>query len=155
MTTIASTRVSLIAAVIYMLLPYHLAIDFYRRDALSECWALAWMPLVLFFTTQAVRKQRYALVGLALAYALLIVSHLVSVAILSALPLLLALTVGERGRKVKALFTVIGGLALGTIVSAAYLVPAFANAKYFPVSSWTSRSTTARTETFLFLAGIF
>jgi hypothetical protein len=35
---------------------------------------------------------------------------------------------------VKALFTVIGGLALGTIVSAAYLVPAFANAKYFPVS---------------------
>jgi hypothetical protein len=134
MTTIASRRISLIAAILYMLLPYHLAIDFYRRDALSECWALAWMPLVLYFTTQVVRKKRYAVAGLALAYALLIVSHLTSVAILSALPLLLALTIAERGRKAKALFTVMGGLALGTAVAAAYLVPAFANVKYFPVS---------------------
>jgi len=134
MTTIASRRISLIAATLYMLLPYHLAIDFYRRDALSECWALAWMPLVLYFTTQAVQKKRYAVAGLALAYALLIVSHLISVAILSALPLLLALTIAERGRKARALFIVMGGLALGTVVAAAYLVPAFANARYFPVS---------------------
>ena len=134
MTTIASRPVSLIVATIYMMLPYHLAIDFYRRDALSECWALAWMPLVLYFTTQSVRKKRYAMVGLALAYALLILSHLVSVLIFSALPLLLALTIAERRRRARALVTVIGGLALGTAVSAAYLVPAFANAKYFPVS---------------------
>lgn len=134
MTTIATTRVSLIAATLYMLLPYHLAIDFYRRDALSECWALAWMPLVLYFTTQVVRKKRYAVTGLALAYALLIVSHLVSVAILSALPLLFALVIAERGQKPRAFLTVVGGLALGIMVAAAYLVPAFANAKYFPVS---------------------
>jgi hypothetical protein len=117
-----------------MLLPYHLTIDFYRRDALSECWALAWMPLVLYCTTQVVRKRRYAVAGLALAYALLIVSHLVSVVILSALPLLLALVIAERGRKTRALLTVVGGLVLGTMVASAYLVPAFANAKYFPVS---------------------
>lgn len=134
MTTIASRRISLIVAAMYMLLPYHLTVDFYRRDALSECWALAWMPLVLFFTTQAVRNKRYAVVGLALSYAMLIVSHLISVLILSALPLLLAATITGRGRKSRALFAVIGGLALGVAISATYLVPAFANAKYFPVS---------------------
>jgi hypothetical protein len=134
MTTLAGRRVSLVVATLYMLMPYHLAVDFYRRGALAESWALAWIPLVLYFTTQAVRKKRYAIAGLALAYALLIVSHLISVLLFSALPLLLALTIAERGRKARALWTVIGGLALGTAVSAAYLVPAFANAKYFPVS---------------------
>jgi hypothetical protein len=134
MTTIATTQVSLIAATIYMLLPYHLAIDFYRRDALSECWALAWMPLVLYFATEAARKKRYAVVGLAVAYALLIVSHLVSVAIFSALPLLLALVIAQRRRKTRALLTVAGGLALGVLIAAVYLVPAFASASHFPVS---------------------
>ncbi len=134
MTTIAGGRISLVVATIYMLLPYHLAVDFYRRDALSECWGLAWMPLVLYFTTQVVRKKRCAVVGLALSYALMILSHLVSVLILSPLPLLLVLTIAERGRKARAVLAVIGGLVLGTIVSAAYLLPAFANAKYFPVS---------------------
>jgi hypothetical protein len=134
MTTMANMRVSLIAAIMYMLLPYHLTIDFYRRGAISECWALAWMPLVLYFTTLVVRKKRYATVWLAFSYALLIVSHLVSVLILSALPLLLALTIAERGRKAAAILAVVGGLALGAAVSGAYLVPALVNVKYFPVS---------------------
>ena len=139
MTTLVSRQISLFVAMIYMLLPYHLTIDFCRRGALSEGWALAWMPLVLYFTTQAVRegrnaRTRFCLVGLALTYALLIVSHLVSVVMLSALPLLLALTIAERGHKTRALLTAVGGMALGTLISAAYLAPAFANAKYFPVS---------------------
>lgn len=134
MTTMTGRRAALMAAVFYMLLPYHLAIDFYRRDALSECWALAWMPLVLYFTTQVARKNRYAVVGLALSYALLILSHLVSVFILSALPLLLALTIAERGLRSRALLRVACGLVLGAAISGVYLVPAFANARYFLVS---------------------
>ncbi len=134
MTTLANRRVALIAATIYMLLPYHLTIDFYRRCALPECWALAWTPLALYFATLVVRGKRYATVGLALAYALLIVSHLVSVLILSALPLLLAVAIAERGRKTRALLAVMGCMALGAAVSGAYLVPTLANAKYFPVS---------------------
>jgi hypothetical protein len=132
--TMASARISLIVAVMYMLLPYHLAVDFYRRGALAECWALAWLPLALYFTTQVVRRKRYAVAGLGIAYALLIVSHLISVLIASALPLLLVLTLAERGRRIRALATVAGGLALGVAISASYLVPALASAKYFPVS---------------------
>ena len=132
--TIASARISLIVAVMYMLLPYHLAVDFYRRGALAECWALAWLPLVLYFTTQVVRRKRYAVAGLGIAYTLLILSHLISVLIASALPLLLVITLAERGRKIRGLITVAGGLALGVAISASYLVPALASAKYFPVS---------------------
>jgi hypothetical protein len=134
MTTMAGRRVALMAAAIYMLLPYHLAIDFYWRGALSECWALAWMPLVLYFTTRAVQQKRYATAGLALTYALLIVSHLVSVFLFSALPLLLVLTIAARGRRARALLTVAGCLALGAAIAGAYLLPAIANVKYFPVS---------------------
>jgi hypothetical protein len=132
--TMAGARVSLIVAAIYMLLPYHLAVDFYRRGALAECWALAWMPLVLYFTTQAVKKKPCAVASLGVVYALLILSHLISVLLFSALPLLLALILAERGRRIRALASVAGGLTLGVAVSASYLVPAVASAKYFHVS---------------------
>ncbi len=132
--TIANQRVSFIVAALYMLLPYHLAIDFYRRGALAECWALAWMPLVLYFTTRVVKKKRGALAGLAVAFALLIVSHLISVLIFCTVPILLALMMAERGKRARAVLSVVGGFALGTAVSAGYLLPALVSAKYFPVS---------------------
>jgi hypothetical protein len=144
--TMADERVSCIVAMIYMFFPYHLTIDFFLRGALPECWALAWLPLVLYFTTQAAKMRRGAVAGLAFAFALLIVSHLISVLIASALPILLAITVAERGKRARALIPVVGGLALGAGISAAYLVPALVSAKYFPVSrldyltDWSIRS---------------
>src|SRR5450432_351147 len=89
--TRASRTVALASGFLYMLMLYHLAADFYRRTALSECWALAWMPLLLYFTTLAVVRKRTALLGVAFAYAFLILSHLVSVLIFSLIPLTLAL----------------------------------------------------------------
>jgi len=133
MSTLARERISMIVAGIYMLLPYHLDVDLYRRCALAECWALAWMPLVFYFTVQVVKNKRYAMVGLSAAYALLIVSHLISILLFSALPLLLAWTLSERGQKMRAILMVSCGLALGTTISAAYLFPALASARYFPV----------------------
>ncbi len=132
--TMASEGVSCVVAVLYMLLPYHLAIDFYRRGALAECWALAWMPLVLYFTTQVAKKKRGSVVGLAFAFALLIVSHLISVLMFCAVPILLVTLLAERGEKAGAFLSVAGGFSLGTAVSAVYLLPALMSAKYFPVS---------------------
>ena len=45
LSTMAKKRIALVGAVLYMLLPYHLALDYYRKSALAECWALAWVPL--------------------------------------------------------------------------------------------------------------
>jgi len=134
-STMASRQISLIVACLYMLLPYHVSIDFYRRMALSECWGLTWMPLVLYFTVQVVKRKRGAILGLAVAYLLLILSHLMCVLMFSFIPLLLALTLSESGRRVRSLAAVIAGLWLGTGLSAFYLFPALANSKYFPSSA--------------------
>ncbi len=134
-STMASRQISLIVACLYMLLPYHVSIDFYRRMALSECWGLTWMPLVLYFTVQVVKRKRGAILGLAVAYLLLILSHLMCVLMFSFIPLLLALTLSESGRRVRSLAAVIAGLSLGTGLSAFYLFPALAHSKYFPSSA--------------------
>jgi len=131
--TTASRRVALASAVLYMLLPYHLSVDFYRRTALSECWALAWMPLLLYFTTLTMTRKRTALLGVALAYALLILSHLVSVLIFSFIPLALCLVLFGPGKKVDAVLRTAAGMALGTGLSCFYFLPALLQAKYFPV----------------------
>lgn len=132
--TMASGGVALAAAVLYMLLPYHLQVDFYLRDALSECWALVWMPLVLYFTMQVLTRQRGAVAGLAIAYALLIVSHLVSLLMFSAIPLLVAVTISPRGRKIRSGLSIAAGMLLGTGVSCFYLLPALFHSRYFPSS---------------------
>jgi uncharacterized membrane protein len=83
LNTMASRRVALVGAILYMLMPYHLAVDYYRRTALPECWAFVWMPLVLYFSARAIRRERVYLGGLAVAYACLILSHLITVLIFS------------------------------------------------------------------------
>jgi hypothetical protein len=136
--TMATRRVALIVAGIYLLIPYHLSADFYRRSALAESWALAWMPLVLYFTTQVINKKRLAIIGLAVAYALLILSHLISVLIFSAIPVFLAIVFSERAQRIRTTFSVAAGMLLGTGLSSFYLIPALAHAKYFPASKWGS-----------------
>jgi 6-pyruvoyl-tetrahydropterin synthase-like protein len=133
-STMASRRIALVVACLYLLLPYHLSVDFYRRTALPECWALTWMPLVLYFTVQVVNKRRGAVLGLSVAYGLLILSHVISVLMFSVIPLVVSLTLTKRGERVRPVAAVIAGMVLGTGLSAFYLLPAFANAKYFPAS---------------------
>jgi uncharacterized membrane protein len=134
LSTMASQRVACAGAILYMLMPYHLAVDFYRRTALPECWAFVWMPLVLYFSARAMRRDRVYLPGLALAYAFLILSHLITVFIFSLIPLAAALTLSAQGQKVKSALRIAGGMVLGTGLSCFYLVPALFHARYFPAS---------------------
>jgi hypothetical protein len=132
--TMASRGVALATATLYMLMPYHLAIDFYRRTALPECWGLVSMPLVLYFSTQVIGGKRRAVVGLAVAYGLLILSHLVSVVMFSAIPLLVALTMSPAGRRVRSVLSIAGGMLLGIGLACFYFLPALYHSRYFPVS---------------------
>jgi len=50
---------AMVAAVLYMAMPYHLG-DVYVRGSLSEIWAFVWMPLILFFTNRIVHGRRLA-----------------------------------------------------------------------------------------------
>jgi hypothetical protein len=134
LNTMASQRVACAGAILYMLMPYHLVVDYYRRTALPECWAFVWIPLVLYFSARIMRRERVCLPGLAVAYAGLILSHLISVLIFSFIPLAAALTLSAQGQKVKSACRVAAGMFLGTGLSCFYLVPALFHARYFPAS---------------------
>jgi uncharacterized membrane protein len=111
-------------AVIYMMMPYHLMMDLYIRSALAEHWAFVWMPLVLYFVRRLAEGNRAALPGLAVAYALLIMSHLFSALLFSGFAAAYAwLCLPERDRRAAAA-RVVCGWGLGVGLSAIYLAPA-------------------------------
>jgi uncharacterized membrane protein len=123
-------RAAALGAIFYLWLPYHLWSDLYLRCGVLESWALAWMPLALFFVQAIVRKKRWAFAGLAAAYGALIACHVFSALLFS--PVLLAygliLTAGrERLRLVRA---TAAAMTLGGILSAAYLIPALQQEQY-------------------------
>jgi hypothetical protein len=134
LTTMVDRGASVVGAILYMLMPYHLAINYYHRSALSECWALVWMPLMLYFVTKVIRQNGVYLVGLAVAYALLILSHLITVLLFSLIPLAWTIFFPPRGKEAKSLLRVAKGMLLGIGLSSFYLISAFSQAKYFPVS---------------------
>jgi hypothetical protein len=136
--SLAPRRIALAVSIIYMLIPYHLIADFYRRTALPECWALVWIPLVLFFTARLLNQEKGALAGLAIAYALMIVSHLISVLMLSPIPLAAAMVFSESREKFRNTLRVAAGMLLGAGLASFYLVPALVHSRNFPTAKMIS-----------------
>ncbi|MDP9340121.1 MAG: 6-pyruvoyl-tetrahydropterin synthase-related protein [Acidobacteriota bacterium] len=132
--TMASRRAALLVSILYMLMPYHLAGDFYRRTALAECWALVWIPLVLYFTARLKEPDRVALIGLAVSYALMILSHLISVAIISLLPFAITMFLFPRGLRARSTTRVVFGMLLGAGLASFYLLSALFHSRYIPVT---------------------
>ncbi|HEY0097905.1 MAG TPA: 6-pyruvoyl-tetrahydropterin synthase-related protein [Pyrinomonadaceae bacterium] len=123
----ADAKAASVAAVLYMLMPYHLAVDVYTRDAFGEVWAFVWMPLLLYFVRRTGGGSKFAPHGLALAYAALITTHLPSTLIFSLVPPCYAFFAHEPGRRGRALLYTAGGMLLGTGLAAVYLLPAMLN----------------------------
>jgi uncharacterized membrane protein len=115
--SLVSRRAALFGALVYLLAPYHLAIDLYTRGALAEMWAFVWMPLVLLFIDRSAIGRRGALAGLAISYALLIFSHLPATLMFSPAALVFAFRQHVFPRAALA-------MALGTGLAAIYLAPA-------------------------------
>jgi len=136
--TVVSERPALIAAVLYMAIPYHLWTDLYVRGDIPECWALVWMPLVLYFVNRVAAGRPRAGLGLALCYALLITSHLFTVLLFSLLPLAYALLAALRGRRGRVFAKTAAGMALGVGVAAIYLFTALHQEANIPASHLTS-----------------
>ena len=118
-------------ALLYLVLPYHFEIDLYTRAAVSEVWAFAWMPLILYFSCMTVRKRSLLSVsGLAVSYALLIYTHLLTTLIFTPVLVGAAFVYAKRGAYRSALPRVVLALGLGAGLSAAYLGPALQHEKY-------------------------
>ncbi len=150
-------RSGLVAAVAYMVVPYHL-VNVFVRAAMAECFALALLPLVLWGFREAVCRPRLgSVIAAGLAFgALMWTSNLVALvftpalaAYVVALILLEALRRraegGAAGSPWRALWTgatlrsvIAPGLALavGLGLSAAFFVPALIEQGYINKTQW-------------------
>ncbi len=126
----ASRTGAAIAAVLYIWMPYHLALDLYVRAAFAELCTFVWMPLILYFTHKISNGRRSAVVGLAVSYGLLIASHLPTTLIFSLLPICYAVCLAKKDKKLIAVFLVSAAMLLGICLSAVYLLPALLMQKY-------------------------
>lgn len=120
---------ALFCAALYMLLPYHFEIDLWRRQDIGELANYIWMPLVLYYTEKLFDGRR-AVAGLAVSYALMLLSHLPSA-------LLFSICVGGYvvvllwdKHSWFCLLRFIGGIAIGLLLAAAYWVPALFSEQY-------------------------
>jgi hypothetical protein len=127
---INTERAALIAAVIYVVMPYHLATDVYDRGAFAELWTFVWMPLILLFTEAISRGRKTAALGLVISYALLIMTHLPTTLMFSAVPICYGCYMAAPGRRIRVTGIIIGAMSLGIGLSAIYLLPALAMQKY-------------------------
>lgn len=129
----AEQTAALFAALIYMVLPYHLAVDLYTRAAMGELWGLAWMPVVLLAAFAVIAEKRWAMVSLVLSYALLVFSHLPTTLCFSLLPAIAPLVLSEPGKKIRNFVRVAAALTIGMCLGAAYVVPAQFESRYMKV----------------------
>jgi hypothetical protein len=106
-------------AAFYMAAPYHL-LDFARRGALAEFTAIALLPLVGIGIRRAVQGRPAIL---AVAYALLIMTHLPS-ALLASIFLIPMVSLIEGSANKIGIARISRGLVLGGGIAAAYLLPA-------------------------------
>ena len=122
--------VATLGAVLYMAMPYHLAIDIYTRAALAEIWSFVWMPLILYYASAATRTRSLADVSkLAVCYALLLYTHLLTALIFTPVLLAAACFLVEKGQR-PSLCRIALALGLGIALSAAYLGPALQHERY-------------------------
>ena len=85
---------ALVAAGLYMVLPYHLSIDWGFRQALGEFSAISIMPLLAYFLVGIFNAERFAGIGFAVCLAALTLCHLPSVVVCAMLFIPVALFYG-------------------------------------------------------------
>jgi 6-pyruvoyl-tetrahydropterin synthase related domain len=122
-----SCSISLLAAAFYLLAPYHL-FDLYTRSALSEFWAIAWVPLLLHTARRAcLGGEARAVAYLAMSYALMVFTN---VPIAFAITVALVIYVLCMTRDLRRLTRFAAGLTLGAGLAAIYAVPVVFERKY-------------------------
>jgi hypothetical protein len=126
-----------LAAVAYTVAPFHLINVYVRGDSLSEFYAFAFYPLILWALARVMRRdshpRRRDVTVLALSYAGLALTHNISALIFSPFVMLyLVLLAGTspRGDRFRNLVAGGSGLALGLALSAWFWLPALLEGRY-------------------------
>jgi hypothetical protein len=124
---------SLLAAIIYQILPYHL-FDMYIRGTFAELFAFIWFPLIILFLYKMIESRNSAaMIGLSISYSGLICTHLVSAYMFTFVMVAYLIynffLLKDKRRIVKPFVSIGCGLGL----SSAYLIPVFFERKFVQI----------------------
>lgn len=125
-----SRSASAIAALFYMIIPYHL-LEIYWRGAMPELQGFIFVPAALYFAYKIgveARARHYA--GLGLFYGLLLMTHFPVAYLLTYTLAFYAVIWAYREKDIRIALRVAGGMIIGILVSAIYLLPALLESKY-------------------------
>lgn len=122
--TLASPAASALAALFYVLSPYHL-LDLYHRGALAELIAFVWMPLVMLAYAKLTKRfSASAIAGGALALALLVLTHPPTAYLFTLAFVVFVIFYAARSKRWQPLAGGLGIVILGSGLSAFYALPA-------------------------------
>ena len=119
----AGQAIALLAATLFMMMPYHYAMDIWYRSAFGEQAAFIFMPLSAFFAIKLATDWRFG-VGLALSFAGQVFSHLPTALLFAPMLALICCWTAWQAQSIRILIisAVAGLLAIG--LTAIYIVPA-------------------------------
>jgi len=113
---------AIIGSFVYILMPY-IWIDMYIREAFTEFFAFALIPLLLKFTLRIINGNYKSVFAFSVIYALLIMSTLHGVLLGSLLVLAYSLYLFYEKKSFAGLFPMAAGTLLGLGLAAFYLLP--------------------------------
>ena len=131
-----SPAASLFAGLIYVILPYHLAVNVYTRGAASELWANVWTPLILLAVNRIIQGSKWGFPGLIASYALLVLNHLPTTLCFSLVPLFAALFLSEAGQRIRTAVKTAMAMAIGIGIAACYLFPSMLDQNNINMADW-------------------
>lgn len=126
-----------IAALVYMLLPFH-QMDLYWRGGITQFVGYVFLPLVLYFAFKLGKEggaRYYAAFGL--THGLYILTHLPVSYIFTYVLVVYALVWSAKAKDFRILLRIAGGIVLALLLSAIYWLPAALEAKY--AYEWTTQ----------------
>jgi uncharacterized membrane protein len=128
--TLLRPTASAVATLAYVLLPYRL-IDLYHRGAIPELITFIWMPLVMMAEGAAAKRlSAISLIGGAIAFCLLILTHPPVAYLFSISLAVLAVAWSWLARSWKPALAATSISVIGSALSAVYCLPAIAEIGY-------------------------
>lgn len=118
-----------IAALAYMLLPYHFEINLWWRQDIGELANYIWMPLLLLYTDRLLAGE-LAIAGLALVYGAMMLTHLPSALLFSIGLGFYVLVVAACQRCWQRLPFFAAAIGIGMALAAPYWIPALTIGHY-------------------------
>lgn len=119
-----------IGAAVYVTLPYFFTIDLYLRTSVGEFWALSLLPLSFFFVERMRTAPERSRLGLAVAFALVILSHLFTAVLLAPALLLYVVCRAEPRHRISGAAMTLVALALAGGLAGVYTLPALVHKRF-------------------------